>query len=434
VEWVKRIPADSPSEQTVRRRIWAIAGLLLMASAINYMDRQTLAAASVRISGEFELTEEQYGRIESRFATFFALGSLVFGLLADRFSVRWLYPTALCLWSATGFATGWSERYEHLLWCRSALGFFEAAHWPCALKTTQLLIQARGRALGNGVLQSGTSIGAILTPVVMWWIMVQQGWSWRVGFQLVGVLGVFWIIGWLVITRSGDFVLSSERTLGGTPGTTGRPSLMEELSSPRTLRMLLAVLIAISVINTTWQLLRAWLPKVLQQQVGYSESQTLWFTALWFVFTDLGCIGAGYLAYRLAGRGWSVRASRLATFGLCSAACSMLVFVPWMNRGAALLVILLISGAGALGVFPLYYSFTQDISRFRIGLITGVAGAVGWLVSSQFQILFGRWADRSGSFDRGILLAAGLPLAALAAFAFLWPRDITVGSAEMLDS
>ena len=47
---------------------WTICGLLLLASAINYMDRQTLANASVRITKEFQLTQAQYGNIEAVFA------------------------------------------------------------------------------------------------------------------------------------------------------------------------------------------------------------------------------------------------------------------------------------------------------------------------------------------------------------------------------
>src|SRR6188472_1018116 len=68
---------------------WTVCGLLLLASAINYMDRQTLANASVRITREFHLNQEEYGNIESVFAYAFAAGSIVFDWLADRFSVRW---------------------------------------------------------------------------------------------------------------------------------------------------------------------------------------------------------------------------------------------------------------------------------------------------------------------------------------------------------
>ena len=40
---------------------WWVCGLLLCASAINYMDRQTLANAATRITAQFRLSQEQYG-------------------------------------------------------------------------------------------------------------------------------------------------------------------------------------------------------------------------------------------------------------------------------------------------------------------------------------------------------------------------------------
>ena len=82
---------DSPSARSPSWKWW-ICGLLLLASTINYMDRQTLASASVRINKQFELSKEQYGKLESYFGYAFAAGSTLFGIAADRWSVRWLYP------------------------------------------------------------------------------------------------------------------------------------------------------------------------------------------------------------------------------------------------------------------------------------------------------------------------------------------------------
>src|SRR5688572_32371929 len=101
---------------------WIVCGLLLLASAINYMDRQTLANAAVRISKEFTLNQEQYGNVEAVFGYAFAAGSLVFGWLADRVSVRWLYAVVLTLWSVAGFVTGFVRNYDELLRCRTLLG------------------------------------------------------------------------------------------------------------------------------------------------------------------------------------------------------------------------------------------------------------------------------------------------------------------------
>jgi len=402
------------------RRVAVIAGLLLAASAINYMDRQTLANVAKRVTEEFSLNNEQYGRLEEWFGYAFAAGSLLFGFLADRMSVRWLYPAALLAWSLVGFATGWARDYDELLYCRTALGFFEAAHWPCALKTTQLLISTKGRALGNGILQSGTSIGSILTPMVMWWIMVRQGQSWRLGFQLVGLVGIAWIFAWIAATRAEDFEV--------VPATAGGGGTSRDGATRDTIRRWTAVLIVVVIINTVWQILRAWIPLILQKEHGYSETETLWFTALWFGISDVGCLASGALAWWLAHRGWSVKWSRVATFAICCFLCLGLVAVPRLAAGPVLLAVLLVAGAGALGLFPIYYSFTQDISRHHQGLVTGLASCVAWVASARFQKLFGRLADQTQSFSIGMAAAGAVTLVALVAWAILWPPDRAVDS------
>ncbi len=74
---------------------------------------------------------------------------------------------------------------------------------------------------------------------------------------------------------------------------------------------MLAVLFMIACINTCWQTLRAWLPKFLIQGRGYAEADALGFNSLFYVATDVGCLGAGALALWLARRGMPVHGSRL---------------------------------------------------------------------------------------------------------------------------
>jgi ACS family hexuronate transporter-like MFS transporter len=403
---------------------WIVCALLLLASAINYMDRQTLANASVRISREFALNETRYGNVEAYFGYAFAAGSLVFGWLADRFSVRWLYAAVLALWSVAGFATGFVKSYEGLLFCRTLLGFFEAGHWPCGIRTTRMLLDPRQRSLGNGVLQSGASFGAIVTPLIMQMLMTPALETWRVPFQVVGVVGLLWVLPWLLLLKEKDLRATPDRgaqsTLpAGIQPHVAAPTFSRILFS----RRMLIVFFVIACINTTWQVLRAWLPKFLQQGRGYSEAQALYFNSAWFAATDVGCLAAGAIAAWLARRYLSVHAARLAVFAGCAALCAACVLVPWLGQGWPLLFVLALGGAGALGVFPIYHAFTQDISGQHQGKITGMAGVVTWIVTGQMQHLFGWLADHTGSFDLGLALAASLPVLAVLPLCLFWNKQ-----------
>lgn len=395
---------------------WTLCGLLLLASAINYMDRQTLANAAVRITQEFNLSQTQYGNVEAVFGYAFAAGSLLFGFLADRVSVRTLYAIVLAFWSVAGLVTGFVRNYEELLWCRIALGFFEAGHWPCAIRTTRWLLDERKRSMGNGLLQSGASLGAIFTPLIMRALMTPELGSWRVPFIVVGAAGLLWLIPWFILLR-GE-ALRPVRAAASAGGS-GLGTFLQIVCS----RRMLIVFAMIACINTTWQVLRAWLPKFLQEGRGYSEAHALYFNSVWFAATDVGCLAAGALAVWLARRRLSVHAARVVVFAGCALLTALCGLVPWLDQGWLLLVVLAVAGAGALGVFPLYHAFTQDISGEHQGKITGVAGVAAWLVPAQIQRLFGVLADRTGSFDLGLALAGLLPLLAVIPLWLFWNKS-----------
>ena len=412
------VTSSAPGQAVTSTWKWTVCIMLLLASAINYMDRQTLANAAVRISREFGLTQTQYGNVEAVFGYAFAAGSLVFGWLADRVSLRWLYAAVLALWSVAGVVTGFAKSYDELLWCRMVLGFFEAGHWPCAIRTTRMLLDERQRSMGNGLLQSGASLGAIVTPLIMQVLMTSDPTTWRVPFLVVGSVGLLWIIPWFWLLRGNDLRAPAVSNTAGAPAA---ESFLKVIFS----RRMLVVFFVIACINTTWQILRAWMPKFLQEGRGYSEYHALSFNSVWFIATDVGCLAAGALAVWLAKRHLSVHAARVLVFAACALLCAACVLVPWLGKGWLLLAVLSLAGAGALGVFPLYHAFTQDISASHQGKITGVAGVAAWLVPAQIQKLFGVLADRTGSFDLGLALAGFLPLLAVIPLWLFWNNSKT---------
>jgi MFS transporter, ACS family, hexuronate transporter len=416
-EIVGRMSPSLPSGRSASWKWW-ICGLLLLASAINYMDRQTLANAATRITTEFALKQKQYGNLELAFGWAFAVGSIVFGVLADKFPVRWLYPVVLFLWSAAGFATGMVESYGGLLVCRMFLGLFEAGHWPCAVKVTQQLLNPKDRSMGNSVLQSGTSIGAIMTPQIMKALMTDEVSTWRSPFMVVGAAGLLWIVAWFCLVKRDDLLVSAPLPAAGNAASSSPPFWHLIFS-----RRMLVVLFVIAMINTGWQIVRAWLPKFMIEGRGYSENQALDFNSVFYIATDIGCIGAGVLTLWLCRKKFSVVGSRKLTFFICAVLSALTVIVPLLPKGLPLLLVLLLVGAGALGVFPIYHAFTQDISPQHQGKVTGVAGVAAWAVGPPLQTAYGALIDRTGSFDLGFAIAGCLPLAAFVVLWWFWKEE-----------
>ena len=115
--------------------------------------------------------------------------------------------------------------------------------------------------------------------------------------------------------------------------------------------------------------------------------------------------------------------SRLAVYGLCAALSALTLAAAALPAGWLLLALLLAVGAGTLGLFPCYYSFTQEIDAARVGKITGVLSFLAWLIPSPIHHYFGRFVDATGSFDIVIAVIGLAPLIGLLAMLALWPAQ-----------
>jgi ACS family hexuronate transporter-like MFS transporter len=446
-----------PNDRSTSWR-YGVCGLLLLATMLLYMDRQTLSQLATTICTEYSLSNEQYGWLDTGFSLAFAFGASFFGVLVDRISPRWLYPGVVIGWSCAGFATAYADSigtvlapvYEQTLghWffhdvhvpraylgfmmCRIALGFFESGHWPCALVTTQVILSRSDRSLGNSILQSGAAIGAIVTPLIVLAMLTDRPGGWQPPFRVIGCIGFLWCIPWLLMINGRDL----DRT---TPVENAAPAqdAGPEPSRGDVLRMFAVLVVVVICINLTWQYFRVWLPKYLEETHDYTKTQVGWFTSAYYVSTDVGCITVGLLVKWLISSGWDIHRARLCTFTFCAALTLLAIAVAFMPGVQAdihgftspasmlLLVTLLLIGAGTLGLYPNYYAFAQELSKKHQGKISGTLGTIAWIGSAIMQALVGRSIDATKSYATGIILAGLAPLVACAALWFFWQRGST---------
>jgi len=415
-------------ESRATLRAWGICLLMLLATMLNYMDRQTLAQQATEISRDLNLTNLDYGRLEFGFGMAFALGGLVTGFAVDRFGPRWIYPAVLFGWSAVGFATGWVTSYRELFFYRMLLGLFESGQWPCALVTVQRLLSRRDRPLGNSILQSGASLGAIATPLVVLALTTSDAESWRLPFRVIGAAGAVWIVAWLAIVRSRDLDLDESALPELAPedqrllaDATNDAEVAHARTQRRTfVRRFLALVVVVISINLCWQYFRAWMPKMLREQHDYTAHQVQYFSVAYYLATDAGCIAVGFLVKWLTTRGYSVHGARMATFLGCALLTSMSTLAAFLPASSMLLITLMVIGFGSLGQHPLYYAFTQELSTRRMGKVTGVLSCTTWIVNAILQGGIGLWIDRTGSFAQVTFLAGLMPLFGFLAILSLW--------------
>ena len=411
-------PHALTSSQTSAWR-WCVCLLLMLATVINYMDRIALNQLSVRIMSAFDLNNDEYSKLESYFSFAFGTGALCVGFAVDRMSVRWVYPVMVLGWSLAGLVTGYVNSFAMLLACRFFLGLFEAGNWPCGIRTTRAILRPEERSLGNSLFQSGTALGAVFTPLLVPIILARadalgQADAWRIPFRVIGSLGFLWIALWFSIVprRMLNTVCdgnSSNRAEGA----------IRFLDVFWDLRFWALVVLTVAI-NITWHGYRTWLPLYLQKQRGYSEVNMNWFMSAYYIVADIGSWTVGVLTLLLYRKGLSIQTTRLLALGFCAVLTSGSLVIPLLSTGWELVAGLLIVAFGALGLFPTYYSLTQEISSRHQGKVTGTLGAFAHFSQALFKRVEGRICDQTHSYE-WVLGGAGLvPLLAFVVLLCLW--------------
>ncbi|MCS7269792.1 MAG: MFS transporter [Gemmataceae bacterium] len=415
---------------------WWVCGTLLLATLLNYMDRQALPQTATELKQAYGLSDARYGRVERNFSWAFAVGSILFGWLADRYGPRLLYPLVLTGWSIAGLATpllAWEEwtawladpqdpssgAFRWLLLCRTLLGLFEAGHWPCALITVRHILTDRDRPLGNGILQSGASLGAILIPIYVLAIRHAGGdWPWV--FWTIGAAGLAWVPLWLMLMGRRHLA-----TWGSAPEAAGNPHRDSKGEGGRSLGLpwllpLLVLAVTVSCLNVSWQFLRAWLPKYLKEAQHFSADAADLAVAGYYLAADGGCLLAGVVVRLLTAHGWTVAAARRLGFVLFTLMTLLAVATRWTSGGWLTVTLLWLAGAGILGLHPFYYALVQELPQKYLGVLSGLLAAAAWFIAGAVQQHLGTIIDHTGSYNLGLTIAGAAPMIAALAVVFLW--------------
>ena len=400
---------------------WWVCVLLMLATVINYMDRMALNQMAKEIKDAFGMNNEQYSWLESVFSLAFAIGAISTGYLVDRVSVRWVYPLMVVGWSFAGILTGFAGSFWMLLTCRFLLGLFEAGNWPCGIRTTRAVLPPAERSFGNSLFQSGTALGAVVTPLMVLAILQRAesagatADTWRIPFRIIGALGLVWVALWFVTVPK--VMLNPTDAVGAAPAHQGAVRFAAVFRD----RRFWALAAMVVAVNFAWHGYRTWLPLYLREQRGYSREEMSAFTTVYYLVADVGSWTCGLLTLVLCKRGMRVHVSRLLAFAGCALLTVCTVGVPFLPGGWVLEAGLLLIAFGALGLFPTYFALSQELSSKHQGKVTGVLGAFAHLSLFAVYPVEGWICDETHSYE-WVLGGVGLfPLVALGVMLWLWP-------------
>ena len=379
----------------VRYRWW-ILGVFVLSSAINYLDRQSLATLAPLLRAEFQLSREQYGWILGAFSITYAASAPFAGMIIDRIGLNCGISLAVGLWSGASIATGFTAGLGGLLGCRAVLGVAEAGGIPSAGKAVHTYLRPPERAMGNAINQAGVSLGAILAPPVATWIAVRYGW--RLAFVLPGLLGLLWIPVWNWTARQAPPAPKTSAVFG-------HRDLLRD-------RRLWAFVFANGLSMVGYSLWSNWTTQYLVDMHRLTVAQAAWYAWIPPLVAMGGGFAGGWFSLRLMDRGLKAPAARFRVClaaALLSLATAAIPFAPtaaWASAGISLSIFAVSAFSVNTYTLPLD-TFGGARAAFAVSMLVASYGAIQLVISP----LFGAIIDRHG-YGPVTAIAALTPMAA----------------------
>jgi ACS family glucarate transporter-like MFS transporter len=360
------------------------------------------------MSHELGFTDITFGLIFGAFALGYAFFQIPAGLLADRFGSRLPMAAVVCLWSLFTALTIFVRNPAMFVGVWFFFGAAEAGAYPISARVIRSWLPARETGMAQGILFSGSRLGAAFGLTLVSWAVA--GFGWRIAFIVLGLLGIVWAASWLLWFRNTPedspwtsaaerAYIRSDRQPPSTPtatmlGITASKSFWKLRETP-------ALMLQYFASNFTFFLCFTWLLPYLRQryQLGGAEAGLMAAVPLYFGVAANWVSGA--VVDRLFRKGWG-RLSRvvpaasgflIGAVAICGAAQAR---TPW----ASVLAIAIATFGVDLTLSP-SWTFCIDIAGARTGTLSGamnMCGNIGSFASSlAFPMLF-RWTGRSDIF------------------------------------
>lgn len=367
---------------------WVIVTLVAVATVINYIDRGALGFLWPEISQDIGLSKTDYAIILNVFTFAYAFGQTLFGRIFDWIGTRVGFILSITVWSAATMLHAVASGLASFAAFRLLLGVAEAGNWPGATKANAEWFPIKERALAQGIFNSGAAIGGIVSAPIIAYLFVYLG-SWRATFITIGLLGLLWLIPWLIVYKSGpdkhpwvseaerEYILTGQRNTETNEVATYAPGAAEILSR----RESWGVILASFFLDPIWWLFVGWLPLYLAETYGFGVKEIGLYAWVPYVGAMFGAWFGGLLAQNRINAGWTVNKVRKFVIGL--GGLIMLVSLLMTMKAATPTIAVLLMAAILFGFQTAVGNIQTLPSDFfsgkSVGSLAGFAGTAAKL-------------------------------------------------------
>ncbi|MBO9154941.1 MFS transporter [Chitinophaga sp. GCM10012297] len=426
-------PAASGMQQVtekVSKYRWRILAMLFVATTINYVDRSIIGVLGPTLQNHvFHWTNTEYSNINFSFMIAYALGMLLMGGLVDRLGTKFGYAISIGIWSV--FSLAHALVTKSMGWigfavARFGLGIGESGNFPSCIKTVAEWFPKKERAFATGIFNAGTNIGAILAPLIVPLVVMNDGTNWQFAFCVTFVFSAVWLVIWLTTYKKPevhpkvskaelDYILSDTVVENN-----------QRLPWKRVFGLKETWAFAIAkTTDAVWWFYLFWGGFFLHAQFGLELKGLALPMMTIYLISDIGSIVGGWLSSKFIKMGWTINKSRKTTLLLCAILIMPVAFATQTdNQWVAVLLIGLAAGGHQAWSANIFTIVSDVFPKKATASVVGIGGMVGALASAGANLSLGRVLDSSGKsgYFFAFLIAGCLYLVALLAIHLIMPK------------
>jgi ACS family hexuronate transporter-like MFS transporter len=299
---------------------WWIIGLIALATIINYIDRSAINIMWPYIYREFGISDAGNKSALALITTFFmiayAIGQTATGKMMDKLGTRFGMTVSIAAWSISIALHAFARSLASFSIFRFFLGASEAGNWPGATKSNAEWFPAKERAIAQGIFGAGASLGSVVAAPFIAGLYLAFGW--RATFAGIAVLGLLWIIPWLLINKGEPgrhpwlTDKEKEHILSGDADKSLPVTAAKVYSWKELLRFnnTWGIISSRFFIDPVWWMFVTWLPTFLKEQFAFDIRQVGAFAWVPYLFAAIGGLAGGFFSSRQISRGMPAAKAR----------------------------------------------------------------------------------------------------------------------------
>ncbi len=402
---------------------WLMCALLFLAASVNYMDRQVIGLLKPTLQVQFGWTEVGYSNIVFAFTMAYGLGSFLVSKLVDRLGTRRGFSLAVLFWSLSAMAHAAAGSVMQFAVARFSLGIGEAGSFPSSIKAVAEWFPKKERAVATGIFNSGTNIGAIVTPLVVPWLTLRFGW--RMAFIATGALGLLWIVAWLALYQTPErsrLVSAGEMALiRGEAQDAPAPAAPWRILLRQ--RQAWAVGLGKFFTDPIWWVYLFWMPDFLHRNLNLDLKGMALPLFVIYTGASVGSVAGGGLSSWLLKKGWAVNGSRKTAMLVCALAVTPIMLAARTGNAWVAVGLVALAAGAHQGWSANVYTLASDMfPRGAVASVVGFGTLLGTISGMFISKMVGYILERTGSYVAVFILAGSAYLVALCCVQVLAPR------------